>query len=410
MQRRLFVVGALFLSCVFVVGQEPHSEKLLMPFLTHQNLVNESTSATKLAQVYVGATVERLLSDFDARLSNPDQYRDFVFKECGTFPEGTIYGFAIPAFAYANMAFANPRMKLRARKQMETLIDLAIPVVVHKVRPPQRDLTQLTTYQNEATYLGTLYLMLAHYAKIGGDSRYEALHTHLANLFYQALVESQGESLHSYPEYTWHFDTLFVLTALDLDDLRTGNHRARVLIDKHLQWKARNATHVGTGLPVAVPQSLPRGCDLSLQIALLSQLAPDTATVLYGHYVHAHWIDNGLLAGFSEWPIGIRPAGPLGGDVDSGPVIMGIGLTGTGFAFATTRAMKDSVRYQRLVSELQMVTPLIQALANTTTDNEMKKWFSEYAPLKPSYFTGFLYGDAMMFYALTWTPYRGNNP
>jgi hypothetical protein len=39
------------------------------------------------------------------------------------------------------------------------------------------------------------------------------------------------------------------------------------------------------------------------------------------------------------------------------------------------------------------------------SSNKLKQWFQQSAPFDAQYFTGFLYGDAVLFYALTWTPY-----
>ncbi len=391
-------------------GQEATNNETLLQTLLRQIGGMFSASDTRSSQEFAGTLTRRLLKDFDVRLTCPECYRETVLKECEVFPEGDIYSFAVPVFAYANLATAQPDMKAHALERIATLIDLAIPLVIEHVEPPNNDLLQLTTYQDEATYLGTLYLMLAHYALIGGDSRYDGLHTHLADILYQAMCDSQGESLHSYPEYTWHFDTLFVLTALYLDDIRQHENRAAPLIAQHLEWKAQHATHLPTGLPMAHRGTLPRGCDLSMQIGLLSQIAPDIANELYQKYVASHWIDHGFLAGFSEWPIGYRDTGTLGGDFDSGPIIFNIGLTATGIGLVTTQAMQDQARFQRLRAELQMVTPMIQTVASMDSGSELLTWFNLYVPLDPSYFTGFLYGDAMMLYALTWIPYSKYQP
>jgi hypothetical protein len=405
--NRIFclIVSIILAGNLAVYGQETApADTTLRPLL--QQLAEQSSAAdTQVLREFVDTLTRRLLNDFDTRLACPECYRDTALKECAVFPEGDIYSFAVPAFAYANLAVTRPEMKAQAQAQIVKLVDLAIPLVIKNVEPPNNDLLRLTTYQNEATYLGTLYLMLTHYALIGGDERYDALHTHLAEIFYQAIQNSHGESLHSYPEYTWHFDTLFVLLALYLDDLRSGEHRADTLIAQHLQWKTQHATHQATGLPEAYEGALPRGCDLSMQIGILSQIAPYTARTVYQRYVASHWINYGFLAGFAEWPVGHRDTRALSGDFDSGPIIFNIGLTATGVGLLTTQAMHDQNRFQVLSAELQMVSPMIQTLANMDSDSELLRWFKLFAPLDASYFTGFLYGDAMMFYALTWVPY-----
>jgi len=62
----------------------------------------------------------------------------------------------INALAYANVAFSDPAKRRQACRQMTKLIDLAIPEVKRKVRPPGEDLLTMRSYRGHATYLGTL--------------------------------------------------------------------------------------------------------------------------------------------------------------------------------------------------------------------------------------------------------------
>jgi len=42
---------------------------------------------------------------------------------------------------------------------------------------------------------------------------------------------------------------------------------------------------------------------------------------------------------------------------------------------------------------------------------EMLKWMQQFVSkgIGPEYYTGFLYGDAFLFYTLSWTPYPKGN-
>ena len=362
-----------------------------------------SSQETKASQEIVKAITNQLVQEFDNWLECPECYRDNVLEECSFFPEGRIYSFAIPAMAYANLAIKDPQKQQHALTQMVKLIDLLIPIVVEDIQPPNGDLTQLVTYQDQATYLGTLNMALGSYVLIGGDTRYEHIHERISDVLYQTLVESNGESIHSYPTYTWHFDTLFALTSLHLYDKSKGLTRTEKLIEQHLQWKQQHVTHQATGLPIANASGVPRGCDISMQICLLAQFAPEVAEDLYQKYVNAHWIEHGILAGFSEWPKGSKKTS--GGDFDSGPIVFNIGLTATGAGLGATQAMNDQERFNKLCTELNIVTPIKQLLTTTNKDNGLFQWFTMFAPLKAEYFSGFFYGDAILFYTLTWAPY-----
>jgi hypothetical protein len=67
--------------------------------------------------------------------------------------------------------------------------------------------------------------------------------------------------------------------------------------------------------------------------------------------------------------------------------------------------MKDEMRLQRLVSELKLVPMFIGMLKPVGLAAPPIDWFQGLV-FDDQYLTGFLYGDCMMLYSLTWTPYK----
>jgi hypothetical protein len=102
------------------------------------------------------------------------------------------------------------------------------------------------------------------------------------------------------------------------------------------------------------------------------------------------------------------------GDVDSGPVIMEIGLTATGMGVGAALVAKDKERLNTLCAELLLVEPMIALAANKQAQKLIppvaQEWSKVFTKgINPEYFSGFLYGDAVLFYALTWIEYPAKN-
>ncbi len=354
------------------------------------------------------ALLKRLQRQFETYLKTPRAYKQIVIKECSVFPEGNLYPFTLPAIAWAGIVFRDPEQAPHAREQMRKLIDLAIPQATLMIKPPKNDLMKLKTYQRHATYLGMLNYTLGCYRMVGSDRRYDRLHNHISEILFEAAQEQNGAQIHSYPNYSWTFDTILALASLDLHDRIHGTRRTQPLIQKHLNWINARCTDKKAGLPCSIfddtsngSTAPPRGCDLSLRICLLQQIAPARAADLYKKYVTSHWLDKGLISGFAEWPGGkrVRP------DIDSGPVVMGIGLTATGVGIATCRTMGDKDRFELLCNQLQAAEPLIRFIGNGDIKRKIgiEKWFRRNKmKIQSTYFSGFLFGDATLFFALSW--------
>jgi len=249
------------------------------------------------------------------------------------------------------------------------------------------------------TRLASLNLTLACYALVSGDDRYHRLHDHISRLLQHALTEKQGGPLASYPSYTWYFDSIMALVSLDMHDRAIGIAKPKMTpLDRHLAWLRIHATDADTGLPIAYEGGLPRGCDISMQICLLQQSDPRTAHRLYANYIKHYWVDAGFIAGFREWPN--SKGGSALGDIDSGPLLMGIRPTATGVGIGAARAVNDTNRVNTLARQLEILPGMVQLLALGGD-----KLFGGQVPISPQFVTGFLYGDAVLFYATTWVPY-----
>jgi hypothetical protein len=329
--------------------------------------------------------------------------------ECGQFPEGRLYPFAIPALAYANLGLGGGDAA-RARERIATLIELALPHVVEQVRPPGGDLARLEDFSKQTTFLSMFGVMVGCHRLLGGDQRYEPLQAAVCGALRRALERADGATIDSYPTYSWTFDTVTALLALRLRDRCDGGDVATPLLVRHLAWLAAHGSDPATGLPFSEqsdprrPGHPPRGCDLSMRVCLLAQLDRPAAKALYDGYVAAFWSDLGPIAGFREWPAGHVDAV----DIDSGPILRGIGMTASGIGIGSCAAVGDAARAKRLGDQLAMVDQL-KAMLELADPGMAKRALGADAG-DARYVSGFLYGDAMLFYATTWSDWRTADP
>jgi hypothetical protein len=87
--------------------------------------------------------------------------------------------------------------------------------------------------------------------------------------------------------------------------------------------------------------AIPRGCATSWSILYLAQL---DARVAFDQYERArNWLRQDILGvgGFREWPRG-RGGGE---DVDSGPIVFGVGVAATGLGLGAARIFRDEASY-----------------------------------------------------------------
>lgn len=341
--------------------------------------------------------VGRLRSRFIAMLADPIAYDRTVATECGTFPEGRIYPYALPAMAFAQSIIASPKERQQWEGPLETLVDRLVPVVAGRLRAPDGDLLRIREMRKEGTHITTLGLTLG-LAELAGNDRRRVLLDHVCDLLVSELAAKQGGPIDSYPTYLWPFDTVMALTVVGMQDRLRGRKRMDPLFARHFTWRREHNTDPATGLPRATPAGPPRGCDLTMQVCLLGWMAPSEALSLYRRMVDHHWLELGVMAGFSEWPKGVDGIP----DIDSGPVVMGIGATATGMGLGAALAMGDVDRSARLLRELALMPVLLPHLVGP--GGMAKSWCAGNVPMDAGYLTGFLYGDASMFFALTWTP------
>lgn len=159
--------------------------------------------------------------------------------------------------------------------------------------------------------------------------------------------------------YRWPADQSATLASLGRYDRA---HGTAVLTEPLKKWEAVMASHLDakTGLPWsevtgrAPGAKLPRGCAQSFISRYLAEVDPVLAATWWAAYRNSFFVRLGPVAGFREWPLGVeRP-----GDVDSGPIVMGIGAAASAFAISAAKAQGD----EGLAAQLEGAAETVKAM------------------------------------------------
>ena len=177
-----------------------------------------------------------------------------------------------------------------------------------------------------------------------------------SQLLFDAFTESPIAHLESYPEHIWPADNVVALYSLAVHD-RLYATSYRTAVERWIDFMSSRLDPETGLMPYKLdhrtgdPAVLPRGVTLAYSIAFLSDLAPELACGQYQAFrTHYHEWRFGLL-GVREYPR--HSAGPV--DIDSGPIVLGIGAGASGFALAAARAMGDEPSYASLVLSAELL-------------------------------------------------------
>ncbi|MBI5834305.1 MAG: hypothetical protein HZB16_18575 [Armatimonadetes bacterium] len=205
-------------------------------------------------------------------------------------------------------------------------------------------------------YLGYLSLALGMYRLLEPDNEFNALHDRLIAALARRLAAAPTGLIETYPGQSFPVDNAAAIGGLGLYDRVTGaDHgtlirawvttcRARYIDPRsglfYQQVNARNGT--------PVDEARASGTALGLYFVSFADLC--FARECYAA-LRRRCLRRPLgLGGMREYPRLVL----LGGNVDSGPVVLGFGLTATGFGLAGARLAGDESGYRALYRTMNL--------------------------------------------------------
>jgi hypothetical protein len=204
---------------------------------------------------------------------------------------------------------------------------------------------------SHAAYLGYLNVALGLHRQLAPDSRFAAWNDRITEALARRIRNSPTNLLQTYPGETYPVDNAAVAASILLHAQATGaDHRAalgpwlesfrRVGLDPKTGL-LRQAVHWRDGRGTDYPRA--SGTALACYYLGLArhELSGDLYTALR-RQCFTSWLGFGLVREYA------RGEGRSRADIDSGPVLLGIGFSATGFSLAGARLHGDPDRFRAL--------------------------------------------------------------
>ncbi|MBI5538024.1 MAG: hypothetical protein HY898_35210 [Deltaproteobacteria bacterium] len=279
--------------------------------------------------------------------------------------EWALGALSMTSAATANLAFTFPDTRAEAPERIALLIERAMQGEARAFDQRQwgeDPLETLHTDQGHLGYLGHFNLMLGAYRAVGGDHRYDALHRKITHAMVRRMDRSVSAHVETYRGEIYTSDNTTAAASIAVYDLVSGeNHRPS--LERYVAYMRAHLLDERTGLVVfkvdgeGRPLGAPRGCGVGWNSFYLPFVDEAFATEQYArikdHMVKRLWFG---MVGIREYPVGV----PGWGDVDSGPVLLELSTSGTGFAMAGAKRAGDGKLLGELLDTGEIVGTSIQ--------------------------------------------------
>lgn len=194
-------------------------------------------------------------------------------------------------------------------------------------------------------YLGHYLFVLGAHRLAGGGSQFDQRMHEIAESLSRRLQSSPIHLIETYPGEIYIPDNVVVFAALKNTDRALGSSYSKA-VDAAIATAREKYLDPQTGVLVfsvatdgTVVQG-PRGSGAgwnSFYLPFVDQaFAAEQSTRVIAHFVDSPL--GGIISGVREYPRGVSGAG----DIDSGPVVLGLSCSGTGFFIAGLRRLGDA--------------------------------------------------------------------
>ena len=257
------------------------------------------------------------------------------------------------AVGYGQTAMQQPELRDDHLRRMEGCIEVALH---EEVRAFDREawgsdpIDDLGTDRAHAAYLGYLSLALALHRSLDPTSRFAPLHDRITAHLARLVEESDTALIETYPGEVYPVDNASFIGALGIHG---GVHEGLVAtwLERLPRWRDPDTGLLYQAVSIdGEPRDAPRGSGTALASYFLSWADRDASASLYAS-MREHLYRDGLGFGaMREYPQGQAGLG----DVDSGPIFAGLGVSATGFALASARIHGDREAYAAMWATTQL--------------------------------------------------------
>lgn len=214
-------------------------------------------------------------------------------------------------------------------------------------------------------WLGYLGMALGMHRMVVPTSRFAALHDRLVSALARRLENEPIEALATYPNETYPPDIATALGAVGLWQRATGRTDHARALERGCNAFRVHTVDSSTGLVfqaidtrTGIPLDKPRASGTAFSAYFLAFADPALSCDLY---TALHTRSFFTLNGFglvNEYPQGVIAGS---GDIDSGPVIFGVGASATAFTIAVSRMQGDRDAYLALMRTATLLGSPVEA-------------------------------------------------
>ncbi|MEK7270127.1 MAG: hypothetical protein AAB215_04195 [Planctomycetota bacterium] len=273
-----------------------------------------------------------------------------------TFDGEWFFGtYMMAAMGFGQTALEHPAWRARHGALMDRCIDRLLSPEVRRFDRESWGADAIESLDGDgghAAYLGYLNLALSLRRLLDPGNKHAALNDRITAALVRRIGKSPTMLLSTYPRETYPVDNCAVIGSIGLYDRAAGADHAALI----RRWSGRcreRYVDLGTGLLYqavdardGTPADKPRGSGTAFGLYFLSFADPALSRDLYA--ATKRELATTLL-GFGA--VREYPAGCVGlGDIDSGPIVLGCGLSTTGFSIAGARIHGDRPYFRRLVA------------------------------------------------------------
>ena len=205
--------------------------------------------------------------------------------------------------------------------------------------------------EGHAAFLGYFNLLLSFHRQLAGDSVHADLNDRITEALARRLEASPLLLIQSYPGEVYPVDNCAVIASIAMYDRATGADHGK-LIDRWLDRCRSDYVDRRTGLLIQAidyrdgqPIDYPRGSGTCLGLYFLSFADPQLSSDLHDavkQRLMSRWFRFGVVR---EYPADVSDGA---GDIDSGPIVLGYGVSPTGFAMAGARIHGHADQFRHL--------------------------------------------------------------
>ena len=262
--------------------------------------------------------------------------------------------FMMAGMGFGQTALEHPELREKHVALMEECIRQILSERVKafdKERWKDDPIESLGSASDHAAYLGYLNLMMSLHRLLKPESEYAELNDRITDALVKRVNDSKILLLRSYPYEVYPVDNCYVVGSIGLHAKATGIDRS-AFIKKWVDTCRKKYIDPDSGLLYqcvdarsGAPIDRARGSGTVLGLYALSFVDMTLSEELF----------DAARKNLAQTPFGFggvreytSATGREGGDIDSGPIVAGYGLSATGFMIAGCRIHGDADYYRRL--------------------------------------------------------------